>query len=731
MVRQQDSILNQERGSDSTTPSYSPTPEESNRLDLVNERFNLAHLNQYPYFTDFDRYYKMYESYVNETKEIWNTKIFIPIVFSVIERFLPRIISNKPTVNYMPRNDEGDKDPITGKPRDLIQAAQNMQSLFDWQWEQVGRLKDGGMYVELLRFVKDALITGTAVAKIPWIKETRQVKGYNSKGEVQVNNVKYFDGPSFEQIDPYDFYYDPEALDVQRASWVIHRTRKTLDEMRAINASKGVEIYKNLDVVESLTQDNLAASENDFKYRRKVALGNGQVLVWDRTTGKYEVMECWGLFPKLDKNGKPTDDQELEPRVVTTVGRSVVVRDVPYPYWHGKKPFVAYTPFPRNFEFYGIPLIKHIERIQFYMNEFVAQKFDNQVLELNQMIVVDPAANVDDWQLVWRPGGVIRAHPEYIKPLPVGDVTSGIDDSLNYLNQVVQTTTGLSDYYTGGTNADQTENKTATGANLIEEQIQARVQEAVQVLEEQVIKEIGYQWHGLDAQFIKLPLVVRIIGDSGKPEFPLIMPEDARNEFDVMVEAGTTQPVNQALQRNQWVSLIQLIQGNPIMAQNTDWAAVEKELFRRFGEKNGDKYTVQTPGSVPSQMPGGDQMGAQGAPNPQQGQLPPQTNQMMLQNGMSPNPQNGNPQGNQPGQPKDGAKPPSGTVSVKLADLTLKEQEQWLQNALGINPDSASRLENFAKMQDQQSVDRSMDMVDRFSKHNPIVPQLMQNQPTK
>lgn len=715
---QKDSIMRSERGSD-VIPSYDPSSSDQQRLEMVNERFNLAHLNQYPYFTDFDRYYKMFESYVNESKSIWQTKIFIPIVYSIVERFLPRILSNKPTVNFMPRSEKSfAKDPITGEPRDLIKAAQNMQSLFDWQWEMQSRLKDGGMYVELLRFVKDALIVGTSIAKVPWIKESRREKGFNGKGEVQIKNKVYFDGPSFEHVDPYDFYFDPEALDIQRASWVIHKTRRTLDELREINAAKGVEIYKNLDIVETLTQDNLAASENDFKYRRKVALGNGQVLVWDRTTGKYEVMECWGMFPKLDANGKPLDSQELEPRVVTVVGRSVVVRDVPYPYWHGKKPFIAYTPFPRNYEFYGVPIIKHVERLQFYMNEFVSQKFDNQVINLNQMLVVDPAANVDDWQLVWRPGGVIKAHPEFIKPLAVGDVTQGIDDSLNYLNEMAQLATGLSDYYTTGTNAQQTDNKTATGANLIEENIQTRVQEAVSVLEEQVIKELGYQWHGLDGQFVKFPQLVRVIGDNGKPEFPLVMPEDIRNDYDVMVESGTTQPTNQALQRNQFINLIQLIQGNPIMAQSTDWAEIEKELFKRFGIKNGDKFTTQTAGSIPGEMPGAESMpnGASQSPTP------PQTEPTMFQQSMSPNPQTlQGPSQPGPGQPKDGSKPPSGTVSVKLADLTVREQEQWLQNALGITPDAPSRLQNLSQQMQSDKLDRGLDILDQMTHaHNSI-----------
>jgi hypothetical protein len=340
------------------------------------------------------------------------------------------------------------------------------------------------------------------------------------------------------------------------------------------------------------------------------------------------------------------------------------------------------------------------------------------------MLVVDPAANLDDWQLVWRPGGVIRAHPEYVKPLPIGDVTGPIDNSLQYLSQVSQLTTGLSDYYTSGVNADQTLNKTATGANDIQEQIAARVQEAVQVLEEQVIKEIGYQWHGLDGQFIKLPLIVRVTGADGKPDFPLIMPDDIRYDFDIIPESGSTQPVNMALQRNQFIQALQLIGSNPAMAQNTDWQQVEKKLWEKFGEKDGNKLMVSTPGSTPQAMAGGQalpggqpgqspmpQQAPQSQPMPQMSQgSPAQMSGQMMGQAM----QSGQPQG-MPGQQPGGQAPmPGGPVKVsivpKFTELTLKEQEQVLRQH-GIEPDMASRLQQFAQNQDQQKFDRANEIL--------------------
>lgn len=676
-------------------PDRDSTPADQALISIVMQRYSLAYRNQYQYWTDFDRYYKMYESYVNDSKSIWNTKIFIPLVFSYIERFLPKLVAKKPTVNFMPRRPDG------------VEKAQKMQALFDWQWDQIARIKEGGMAIELMKLAKEGLITGTAIAKIPWMLEMEDRKMFDEKGNVVIRSEKIFDGPSFEIIDPYDFFFDPEAYGIQNASWVMHRTRKTLDEMKAVNKAKGVEIYKNLDQLVPSSVPNIASGDYDFKLRRKIALGNSQMLVQDDTTEKVELWEMWGLFPKYGKDGEETG--EYEKKVVTVANKGTVVRDIPYPYWHGQKPFIKFTPFPRNFEFYGVPIIKHIERMQFYTNEFVSQKFDNQSINLNQMIVVDPSANLEDWQLVWRPGGVIRAKPEYIKPLPLGDVTAPIDVSVNYLSTQMQLATGMSDFYSSGVSQKNSMmNYTATGANLINQNLADRTGIISMVFEGQVIKEIGRQWHGLDGQFVKIPMVVRVTGPDGKSAFPLILPDDLRANYDVVPEAGSSQQPNLEVQRQQFIQALQLIQGNPLMMNQTDWSAVEKELFTKFDIKNGDKLMIATAGSVPSQMPGGEQL-----PGQTGGISAPQSQADILNtaaNGQPPSMPQGGQAPQMPGEEKPETK---GKISTKFADLTTKEQDQYLR-MIGIEPDTLTRVENMAQSHQQDQADRSLNMAKQF-----------------
>jgi hypothetical protein len=112
-----------------------------------------------------------------------------------------------------------------------------------------------------------------------------------------------------------------------------------------------------------------------------------------------------------------------------------------------------------------------------------------------------------------------------------------------------------------------------------------------------------------------------------------------------------------------------------------------------------------------------------------QGQSGAQMSGQMMGNAMqSGQPQQGMPQGPQMG-PGGQAPMPGGPVKVsivpKFTELTLKEQEQVLKQH-GIEPDMASRLQQFAQNQDQQKFDRANEILKSPLAQIPQVPQMPQ-----
>jgi hypothetical protein len=63
--------------------------------------------------------------------------------------------------------------------------------------------------------------------------------------------------------------------------------------------------------------------------------------------------------------------------------------------------------------------------------------------------------------------------------------------------------------------------------------------------------------------------------------------------------------------------------------------------------------------------------------------------------------------------------PPPLGIKPHFEDLTLSEQRQVLERA-GLQPDMKSRIERFAKEQDQQKTDRALDMIERFKTTHPL-----------
>ena len=110
-----------------------------------------------PYKNKWDRFYKMYRGVLDETNYPWQSNIWVPLSFSTIETVVPRLVSNRPQIDIMPRepNDE--------------RYAQIMGKIIDYQWDQMN------MNVIMPEAVKEMCIYGTVILKTFWYKEEDDV----------------------------------------------------------------------------------------------------------------------------------------------------------------------------------------------------------------------------------------------------------------------------------------------------------------------------------------------------------------------------------------------------------------------------------------------------------------------------------------------------------------------------------------------------------------------------
>ena len=163
MARKERKIKKLESESDKILDSAN---DESELAAKIVERFRKADTAQDSLFKKFDRFYKAYRCYVNDSIYPWRSKVFDPVTFYAIETLIPQLMNRNPKLLALPR-DETD-----------IDKAKTVEKLLDYQWNNPAFGES--MYVRLSRFLREVLICGTAVAKVPWKYQQRLIKSRNT-----------------------------------------------------------------------------------------------------------------------------------------------------------------------------------------------------------------------------------------------------------------------------------------------------------------------------------------------------------------------------------------------------------------------------------------------------------------------------------------------------------------------------------------------------------------------
>lgn len=549
------------------------TQEKTQKAKDVVNKLTQALTWRQPLKDKWDRFYKMYRSYLEPANYPWQSNLWIPYSFSTIETLAPRMVANKPKVDIMPRTEE-DKE-----------FAKLQSDLVNFQWDKMK------MQTILPDVVKEMLMYGTAIVKVGW-KTDRQYKEVKEDvdetmpelGKVEVEEeVTLYDGPVVELVDLYDLFVDPKATTIDNARWVIHRTMKPLSHLKQLQKQG---IYKNVALVENT---KLTLNENDKSQRWSTIdlstpvdeLGEG-----DSDKRMVELLEYW------------EDDH-----VCTVANREIIIREDENPYKHGKKPFLRVVDQSVPHEFYGIGELEPIESLQYELNNRRNQRMDNVTLALNRMWKVKNGANVDEDELVSDAGGVI--HTDDMNGLDVvqmPDVTASSYQEETIIKGDIQQTTGVSDF-TRGVGSDALANDTATGISLIQEAGSARFRLKIQNLEEMIIKPLGEMIISMNEQFMEEPQIVRITNQEGM-EFKEIGPDQLKSDFDVVVEAGSTMPTNEAVRKKQAMDLYQIFAADP----EVNTRELKVMVLEAFGVKNIDKLLpVQQPMMPPMGM---EEMGA-------------------------------------------------------------------------------------------------------------------------
>lgn len=510
--------------------------------NLVNSSFSEARSYQQPWFTKFTRWYELYRSFQSRKNYEGKSNLFIPVTFWTIEATIPNLTLGKPKLRVLPR-EEGD-----------VSRAEAINSLLDYQWDEIG------MQEKLEMWVRNTLIYGTGISKLSW----------------QFDRQNELDAPHVDIVDILDFYIDPNATSIEDAEWVIHRTQQRMDQIQSNPNFDQLEVKKLKSGTKGVTVDQ-------YKEQKRAAI-DGSSASQIQKKGMVELKEYWGLFDL-------EDDGEKKEYIITIANDQYVLRMEENPFAQflsQPKPFFIMRDVKIPHEFYGVGMVEPMERLQEELNDTRNQRMDNVTLVLNRMWQVVRGADIDENELISRPGGIIHTNiPNGATPLPTADMTRSSYEEESIIKGDIQQASGVSGFESGAPAGPELSVDTATGVRAVVERASVRFRAKIQSME-LALRSFMKGLIQFDQYFIDHEKIIRLEGDMGI-EFTRLTPEEIRGNFDVFIEAGSSQPISQILKRQEAMQLFQIL----ALAPEVNRQKLIQELLDAFGIKNKKEYLAQ------------------------------------------------------------------------------------------------------------------------------------------
>lgn len=536
-------------------------------LITARERYGIALENQRSKFTKFNDFDYIFHSRLEKADPNIPSRVFNPILWSFIDTIMSRMLAKKPVIAYKPR-EETDKE-----------QAELFSELFSYWFDRAGA------FPILSDFIKQALIYGTSVLKVDWYSSPKRiVKSFEIDPEtgeamfdemsgaymVKQDEVTDYDDPRIQNVNIYDFFFDPNATTIDDAQWVIHQYYTTVAELRAINGANPEPIYKEavLKELEKYEADGAKSEAESYESTRRTAAGYDNR---DNTRGRGRV-KIWEMW----ENNK----------LCVIADENYVLREGENPFWHGMKPFIRYIDSSNTLEFYGKGEIEPVEKLVHWLNTNINQRVTN-INQILSPVWKSRGSGADDSELQFIPNNIIHVTDmNDVEILRQNDVTATSFQEQATIIETIQRALGVTDYTQGlatpGNTKAEVEIKTA--------QSNARFSAKLMNFEEMALKPLGQMVYMLYQQYVVREKIVRIVGTEGE-RFIRLTPADLSGRFDVVPESGSTLETDQEQIFRKSLNLAMFLQGKPHINQ----IEVDKKVVEDSGEKDPEKFFIQQP----------------------------------------------------------------------------------------------------------------------------------------
>ncbi len=379
-------------------------------------RFDKFDTWRQPYENLWGEIYAAYQSNASAKRVKTRSKIFVPMVFQIIESAVPKFINT-----LFATDDFFDVKPLN--PENL-QFVPNIRRLIQYQ------LKLCQFFPKFVDYVKQLMMYGTSYLKVHWIVKRKwvwertpirkDVSFFGIKMGSRIVDWKESKSfkvverrPEIDVVDILDVYPHPEAENEQQESYGFFiRSWISLEQFKRLGAGK-YPVFANTD------NQDVGKGSKELKgqvrdVRAAARGGNSPFLVRDN---QVELLSYYGPYD-VDGDGIEEDAH------IVLANRAVIVKAQGNPFHHQKRPLIRGVMFPVVKEWYGMGLIEPILSLSHELNTLRRQRLDNINLMINRMRLIDGGADIDLDSLFTSPNGIItREGKDSVEALDQKDVT--------------------------------------------------------------------------------------------------------------------------------------------------------------------------------------------------------------------------------------------------------------------------------------------------------------------
>ena len=427
----------------------------------------------------------------------------------------------------------------------------------------------------------ECALFGTGIMKGPFALD-KEYPNWDENGDYKPT-IKTV--PQTSSVSIWNLYPDPDAANMEEASYIIERHKMSRSQLRALKRRpffRTNAVNSAIEMGESYSKEWWEQVMEDADQETK--------------SERYEVLEFWGYVDTsmledhdIDIPKELKDAEEVSVNIWICNGQ--VLRLVMNPFTPSYLPYYA-VPFEVNpYSFFGVGIAENMDDTQTLMNGFMRMSVDNAALSGNLLIEIDETNLVPGQDLSVYPGKVFRrqggAPGQAIFGTKFPNVSNENMQMFDKARQLSDESTGLPSFSYGQTGISGV-GRTASGISMLMSAAGGSIRTVVKNVDDYLLSPLGKAFFSFNMQFdfdpeIKGDLEVKAQGTES------LMANEVRSQRLMQFLGVVSNPALAPFAKMDYIvrEIAKSMDLDPDKVANSlGDAAVQAEILKKFQEQN-------------------------------------------------------------------------------------------------------------------------------------------------